>query len=148
MQIISDFKHMSFENPAFEEEREKKEKEIFGYEDAVDYLIGTGEDGAKSEPFQKFVEQKQEETDAINDHVPRLVMSLRMAAVYYLAGFREYAMESLEEIEEADMAEDLRAGIEEIKEKMEAGEKIGSDFFDKKFKVVLTDKEGREEILF
>lgn len=138
------------ENPAFGEGKEKKEKEISSYREAVDCLKETGEDGAKSEPFQNFVEQKQEEADAIDNHAPRLVMSMRMAVVYYLAGFREYAVESLEEMEEADMAEDQRAGIEEIKKKIEAGEEIGSDFFDKKFKVVLTDKdkEGREEILF
>lgn len=141
---------MSFENPVFEEGKEQKEEGTFSYREASDYLREAGEDGAKSESFQKFVKQKEEEADAVDNHVPRLVMSLRMAVVYYLSGFREYAIESLEEIEEADITEYLRAGIEEIKEKMETNEEIKSDSFDRKFRVVLAGKDNKvlEEILF
>jgi hypothetical protein len=119
-------KHMSFEELPTPE----KEKKISNYTEAIEYLKKEGEDGAKSEPFQNFVEQEE---NKVENHIQGLELAFRLAVVYYIAGFKDYALESFGEIEEAEdyiMEEtDLFARLRKVKEGMEADQEIGTEFF-------------------
>lgn len=117
---------MSFEElPAPE-----KEKKISNYTEAIEYLKKEGEDGAKSEQFQNFIEQEE---NKVGNHIQALELAFRLAVVYYMVGFKDYALESLREIEEAGdyitEETDLFTRLIKIKQKMETDQKIEIDFF-------------------
>lgn len=117
---------MSFEELPMPE----KEEKISNYIEAVEYLKKEGGAGAKSEPFQDFVKQEE---NKVKNHIQSLELALHLAVIYYLAGFKDYALESLEEIEETKdyivEETDLFARLKEIKEKMEANQEIEIEFF-------------------
>jgi len=118
---------MSFEESPTPEEGEK----ISNYAEAIDYLRREGEGGAKCGPFQDFVEREEKK---VENHIQGLELAFRLAAVYYMAGFKEYALESLEEIEETEkyIAEetDLFTRLRKIKEKMKSDQEIEIEFLD------------------
>lgn len=122
---------LPFENSVFEKGKEKKEKEISSYREAFAYLKITGEDGAKSESFQNFIEQEE---NKVTNHIQAIELAFRLAVVYHMAGFKDYALESLREIEETEdyvkEENDLFARVREVKQKMEAGQEIEIYFFD------------------
>ena len=109
----------------------EEEKKISNYAEAIEYLKKEGEGGARSELFQNFIEQRE---DKVESHIQALELAFRLAVLYYMAGFKEYALESLRGIEETEdyITEEtgLFARLGEVKKKMETDQVIEIDFFD------------------
>lgn len=65
----------------------------------------------------KYVEAQELLIDNLEDNEERIEVTLHMAEIYFEGGYKEYAIESLEEIMETNVSEELFERIRNIYER-------------------------------
>lgn len=72
------------------------------------------EDPEVIKKLQEYAKAQETLADISNKTEERLEVALHMAEIYFESGYREYAIESLEEILMIPISDDLRQRIEDI----------------------------------
>lgn len=99
---------------SFENFNNNESLEIPSRDEIINILKNKGiEDPGVVKKLQKYAEAQEALADISEETEERLKVALHMSEIYFEGGYKEYAIESLEEMMEAPISDGLREQIEE-----------------------------------